>query len=97
MVKKSISKVTKTYARLSPYSFANAAGILSALAIVVVYLLSATSSYNGQIVVDQYPLSGSLGIEATNFLMIITLIESYVLSYMAGWIFVYFYNRTQKV
>lgn len=82
--------------KLKPYAFANALGILSAIMVVLVYIMSSLTSYNGQIIVDQYPLSGSLGIQATSFLMIITLIESYVLSYIAGWIFVFIYNKTNR-
>ncbi len=82
--------------KLKPYAFSNALGIVSAIAIVLVYIMSLTTSYNGQIIVDQYPLSGSLGINSTSFLMIITLIEAYVLSYIAGWIFVMIYNKTSK-
>ena len=73
---------------LRPYAFGHAFGIVSVLALILYAVMVWFGSYDGTIIINQYPL----GFSFDNWTIIIGLIETYVLSYIGGWIFAKVYN-----
>ena len=84
--------VTSAKTKLSPYAFGHALGMLSVVALLFYTVMVWFSDYSGAIIIQQYPLSFSF----YNWTIVIGLIETYVLSYIAGWIFAKIYNETMR-
>ena len=91
MVKrKSVVYETKVKAKLSPYALGHALGMVSVVALLFYTVMVWFGDYAGAIIIQQYPLSFSF----YNWTIIIGLVQTYVLSYIAGWIFSKIYNET---
>ena len=70
--------------KLKIYAFANALGIVSALALFFYAVMSwLDATYTGAVIIQQYPIPFSFN----DFSLIVGIIETYVLSFIAGWIF----------
>ena len=78
--------------KLSPYAFGNALGIISVIGLLLYAIMSWFSDYTGTVILEQYPLPFSFN----DWTIIIGFIETYVLSYIGGWIFVLVYNKTLR-
>jgi len=93
MVRRRGAKRTmSSMSRLSPYAFGHALGIVSVLALLLYAVMVWFSNYSGAVIIQQYPIAFSFN----SWTLIIGLIETYVLSYIGGWIFVKVYNVTLR-
>ena len=79
-------------ARLSAYGFGHALGIVSILALLLYAIMYWFGNFDASIILNQYPL----GFSFDDWTIIIGLIETYVLSYIGGWIFVKIYNKASR-
>lgn len=77
---------------LSPYGFGHALGIVSAIALLFYAVMIWFGSFDSSLITSKYPLSFSF----SNWTLLIGLIQTYVLSYIGGWIFAKVYNRTSS-
>ena len=77
---------------LRAYAFGHAFGIVSIIALLFYAVMVWFGSYDGSIIINQYPL----GFSFNSWTLIIGLIETYVLSYIGGWIFAKVYNRALR-
>ena len=73
---------------LKPYAFGHAFGMLSMLSIVFYGLFVWFSDYDATFIVAQYPIAFSF----YDWTFLFGLVQSYVLFYVVGWVFVKFYN-----
>jgi len=80
----------KVKAKLGPYAFGHALGMVSVVALLFYTVMAWLSDYSGNIIIQQYPLTFSF----YDWTIIIGLLQTYVLSYIAGWIFAKIYNET---
>jgi len=83
-----IKALTSSRTKLSAYAFGHAAGIVSIIALLLYAFMTWFGDFNGSIIIQQYPINFSFD----NWTVIIGLIETYVLAYIGGWIFVKIYN-----
>lgn len=90
--KRSVRNLISRVSKLRAYAFGHAFGLVSVIGLFFYGVMSWFSSYTGDVIIEQFPLSFSFN----NWTLIIGLIEAYVLSYIFGWIFVQIYNRTSS-
>jgi len=76
--------------KFSPYAFGHAFGMVSVTAILFYAVMAWFSSYTGTVIIRQYPIAFSF----FNWTIIIGLLQTYVLSYIGGWIFAKVYNES---
>ena len=76
-------------ARLNAHALAHALGMLSLICIVFYALFVWFAGYEGLYVARQYPIT----FDFNDWTFIFGLVQSYVLGYVAGWIFARIYNR----
>jgi hypothetical protein len=78
--------------RLSPYAFGHSFGILSIIALVFYALMSWFAGYDPSIIYRQFPLRFSFN----DWSILIGIVQTYVISYIGGWIFVRIYNKVLR-
>ena len=78
--------------KLSPYAFAHALGLISVIALLFYALMSWLGDYDPSIILQQYPITFSFN----SWTILIGLVQTYVLSYIGGWIFVKIYNKSTR-
>jgi hypothetical protein len=84
--------LTPRSARLNAYGFGHAFGIVSIIALLFYAVMSWFGGYNASIIINQYPLDFSFD----DWTILIGLIQTYVLSYIGGWIFAKVYNKVNR-
>jgi hypothetical protein len=91
-VRRHVSSGEGGKSKLRPYAFGHSVGLISVIALLFYTFMAWFTDYNASIIIQQYPIVFSLN----NWTIIIGLIQTYVLSYIGGWIFVKIYNKTGK-
>ena len=86
------SKRTISFSYISPYSLGNALGILSVIALLFYAVMVWFGSYNANFIIQQYPISFKFNTVS----LLIGLIQTYVLSYIGGWILAKIYNSSLR-
>ena len=87
---KTISSNVTSKTKLGPYAAGHALGMVSVVAILFYTVMVWFSDYNASVIIQQYPLRFSF----YDWTLIIGFLQTYVLSYVAGWIFAKIYNET---
>jgi hypothetical protein len=82
--------VVKARPLLRAYAFGHALGLMSVVALLFYTIMVWFSDFNASIIIQQFPIKFSF----FDWTIILGLIQTYVLSYIAGWIFVKIYNKT---
>ncbi|MCH7568922.1 MAG: hypothetical protein IIA87_05900 [Nanoarchaeota archaeon] len=90
VLRRIVSRAQTPIAKLSPYAFGNAIGIVSAIGLFFYAVMVWFGDFSGAIITSQYPIPFSFN----SWTILIGLIETYVFSYIGGWIFVKIYNKT---
>lgn len=75
--------------KLNPYAFANALGLVSIIGMVVYGALVWFGGYDASVIVAQYPVSFAFD----DWTFLFGIVQTYVISYVMGWIFARIYNR----
>ena len=78
----------RDFGQLRPYALGHALGMLSMLMVVFYGLFVWFGDYDPTFIVAQYPIAFAFG----DWTFLFGLVQSYVLAYVLGWVFVKFYN-----
>jgi hypothetical protein len=78
--------------KLNAYGFGHAFGIVSIIALLFYAVMYWFGGYNSSMIINQYPL----GFSFDDWTIIIGVVQTYVLGYIGGWIFVKVYNRSLR-
>jgi hypothetical protein len=87
-MKKRVNESSKN--KLNAYAFAHSFGIIGIISILFYALFVWFGEYNPALIVGQFPV----GFEFNNLSFIFGVVQSYVLAYVVGWIFVKVYNKS---
>ena len=90
MLRRGVRSSVEKGSRLKVHALAHALGILSLICIIFYALFVWFGGYDGIYVARQYPIT----FDFNDWTFIFGLVQSYVLGYVAGWIFAKIYNRT---
>ena len=77
---------------ISPYALGNALGILSVIALLFYAVMVWFGSYNANFIIQQYPIP----FKFSTISLLLGLIQTYVLSYIGGWILAKIYNSSLR-
>jgi len=78
--------------KLSSYGFGHALGVVSVVVMLLYAVMTWFGDFNSSIITQQYPLVFSF----SDWTILLGLVQTYVLSYIGGWIFVKVYNKVAK-
>lgn len=79
----------KSHIKLNPYAFANALGLIGIITTVVYAALVWFGGYDASVIIAQYPVSFAFD----DWTFLFGIVQTYVISYVFGWIFARIYNR----
>jgi len=91
-VKRTVRASSNSGMRLSPYAFGHSFGILSVIALLFYAFMSWFAGYDSSFILRQYPL----GFSFNDWTILIGIVQTYVMSYIGGWIFVKMYNKVLR-
>lgn len=92
MAKRGVRVKHSYYSALKVSALANTVGLVSALILVISAFFSWFSDYNADLLAVQYPIPFSV----YDWTLIIGILQVYVISYLAGWVFARIYNSQIK-
>ncbi len=89
---KRIANMFSSTSKLNSFALGNSLGIVSAIMIAFYAVMVWFGGFNGNIIIQQYPL----GFSFNDWTLLIGLIETYAMGYILGWILAKVYNKSLK-